>query len=138
MKEKQITVESVKDGLAKLIREVRLLQSEVAKLTGAIGGFTENNNRPRLWKVLPNSAGGGDRARYQTDEPRSAIEQLRYEYGDASDLEIPTRTLLAISKEIDGALRDIRRARLDIDAIADDSDLRDDFREWQERQKGRD
>ena len=129
------TVESVGDGLAKLIREVRTLQSEVRNLTGAVYGFHSKNPRPYAWRVLPPGADGGNpEARYQTDEPQSKIELVRYQYCGNPNLEIPTRTLLAIAHELDGALRDVRAARTDIKAIAEDSDLREDFKEWQRNQ----
>lgn len=133
--QKQITVESVAGGLAKLIREVRNLQKEVATLTSAVKGFTDHNPIKRWGRSLPSDAGGSDLARAETREPFSAIQKARYEYGNTPNLEIPTRTLFAIAKELDGALRDIRAARNDIEAIADNSDLRDSFKEWQEEQK---
>jgi hypothetical protein len=135
MKDKP-TIESVTNGLAKLVREVRQLQKEVAGLHASLRGFTgDNKYRIHGWNVLPpEAAGGNPAARAQTEEPKSTIERLRYEFGDNPNLEIPTKTLLAIAKELDGALRDIRAAKLDIRAIADDSDLREEFRQWQNDQ----
>jgi hypothetical protein len=129
------SVSSVTEGLAKLIREVRNLQGEVGKLSAALHGFRDS--RPRLFKVLPDSAGGNDRSRYETEEPRSEIGQLHYEYRNNPDLEVPTRTLLAIAKELDGALLDIRAARTTMSEIADDSDLRADFKAWQQANRSR-
>jgi hypothetical protein len=85
---------------------------------------------------MPDTAGGSYRARFQTEEPRSAIEEIRHEFGKNSNFEIPTRTLLAIAKEVDGAIRYIRAARLDLKGIADDPERREDFRDWQQSQKG--
>jgi hypothetical protein len=135
MKDKP-TIASVTDGLAKLVREVRQLQKEVAELHASLRGFTGNNKyRLHGWNILPpEAAGDNNAARAQTDEPKSTIDQIRYEYGGNANLAIPTRTLLAIAKELDGALRDIRSAKLDIRAIADDSDLREEFKQWQKGQ----
>ncbi|MDV6225843.1 hypothetical protein R2G56_06055 [Nitratireductor aquimarinus] len=130
MQMKNPSVESVTDGLAKLIRDVRLLQSEVRQLRSDLGGFTNDKRLLPYIHTLPPQAGGSDRAKAETDEPQSGIRKISYEYGDVSNLEIPTRTLIAIAKEIDGALRDIRSARNDISAIEKDSDLRDEFRDW--------
>lgn len=135
---KQPTIQSVTEGLARLIREVRHLQSEVARLTHTLNGFTDKYRETRRWySLLPPEANPDQRdaARAETDEPKSAIRTINYEFNNNANLDIPTRTLLAISKEIDGALRDIRAARNDIEAITDDSDLRDDFREWQANQR---
>ena len=129
----KVNVTSVSDGLAKLIRDVRLLQKEVRDLHGTLKGFA--GERHRRWMVLPPEAGGSERAQPKTDEPQSKILEVRYEYGENPNLEVPTRTLLAIAKEIDGAIRDIRAARADIAAISDDSDLREAFKEWQSHQK---
>lgn len=135
MKDKP-TVETVTDGLAKTIREVRQLQKDVRSLTAMIGGFTEGRQsfEYRLSTLLPPEAdpqGSNYHIRGETDEPRSAIAQARYEYGKNPNLEAPTRTLLAIARELDGALRDIRSTKLDVKAILDDSDLRREFKEWQ-------
>lgn len=130
------SVANVTDGLAKLIREVRLLQREVAELHNSLKGFT-GGERLRQFCVLPTEAGGGSHAMPVTPDPRSAITQIIYEFPNNANLDIPTRTLRAIAKELDGALRDIRAARHDIEAIADDSDLRESFKEWQETQKKR-
>ncbi|RWA64410.1 hypothetical protein [Mesorhizobium sp.] len=130
-----VSVESISDGLAKLIRDVRMLQGEVRSLTDGVRGFTGSAGPRHRWILLPPEAGGGTRAMSQTQEPRSAISMARYEYGSNPDLEIPTKTLLAIAKEIDGALRDIRAARLDLREIAGDDVLREEFKEWQRQQK---
>ncbi|MBZ0217520.1 MAG: hypothetical protein K8F25_13260 [Fimbriimonadaceae bacterium] len=131
---KQISVQNVTEGLVKLLREVRLLKSEVVSLNENLKGFKEVNPipDPRLisgfgsdWKTKPT-----------TDEPASAIRDIIYEYKDGDDLEVPTRTLFAIAKELDGALRDVRGARSDISSIASDSDLRADFKIWLEDQSG--
>ncbi|MBB4001576.1 hypothetical protein [Aurantimonas endophytica] len=132
------TASTMAAGLAKLIREVRQLQTEVTKLRADLRGFTGGRKQFPHWRstpVLPPETGGAYEAKAEKDEPQSAIMLARYEYGENPNLEIPTRTLLAIAKELDGTLRDVRAARLDIKAIADDSDLRNDFKEWQRNQR---
>lgn len=129
------TVTSVTEGLAKTIREVRGLQEEVAGLRRDLKGFTDANPVDRTRRVLPPEAGGrGLEAKAETDEPPSEISKVRFEYANDENLEIPTRTLLAIAKELDGALRDIRSAKQDIKAIARDPDLTEEFRNWQQSQ----
>ncbi|RWC38324.1 MAG: hypothetical protein EOS28_30225 [Mesorhizobium sp.] len=124
----QNTVESAKSHLTKAGRDMRLLHSEVAKLTATIKGFTDKHPLPRY--ELP--AGLKYHERAQTDEqPRSEIQQLSYEFMTGSDLDIPTRTILAMAKQLDRALRDVRAARNKVEAIADDSDLREDWKAWQ-------
>ena len=125
-----ITVQNVTDGLAKLIKEVRQLQSEIAKLTESFHGFKIKHPIPE--PRIPYNKGFDWRTRPSTDEPKSAIRDIIYEYQDGDNLEVPTRTLFAIAKELDGALRDVRAARADINAIASDSDSRADFKAWQE------
>ncbi|RWE58387.1 hypothetical protein [Mesorhizobium sp.] len=100
----------------------------MAKLTATIKGFTDKHPLPHHGPP----AGLKDHERAQTDEqPRSEIQQLSYEFHYRSDLDIPTRTILAMAKQLDRALRDVRAARNKVEAIADDSDLREDWKAWQ-------
>ena len=48
-------------------------------------------------------------------------------------LGVSTKTLLAISNEIDGALADIRKARVDIEAIAGDVELRNALKNFRDK-----
>jgi len=60
---------------------------------------------------------------------------MLWEYRGTENLAIPTRAILAIAKEIDGALHDIRATREEIRVIAGDADHSADWKVWQEDHK---
>jgi hypothetical protein len=128
------TVKSIAAGLAKLYREVGNLRSEVAKLNDWLGEFKTRHPMPAYGPPDELSSLWSTRVRPQTEEPTSAIRAAVYEFKDTDDLAIPTKTLLAIGKDLEGALRDIRAARSDIQLIVDDADLRSEFKNWQNNQ----
>jgi FtsZ-binding cell division protein ZapB len=123
---KRPIVASVKDGLEKLSRETAQLQREVAALTQRLSKFKKKHPLPRR----PYLAGLEWYQSPETREPRSAIKSVE---GDPNDLANVPALMFAMSNDLDGALRDIRAARADIDAIVNDSDLRSEFRNWQDR-----
>lgn len=120
------------EKLGKLYRETKSLSAEVAKLTSLMSDF-ENKAKTEKYnfEVLPPRAGGNDRSLYKTEETQSVISATLYEFSKLEDLTIPTRTIIAIARDLDGALRDIRAARLNFEAISKDPDWREDFRAWQ-------
>lgn len=119
-------VDSVKDGLAKVCRDVQLLTNEVHGLRKRLGEFS----RGRDLKPYVSYVGFDWVQRPQTDPPRQEIAELLHDLKDTDNLEIPIRALVAIAKDLDSALRDIRATRMDIDGISNDSDLRAEFRNW--------
>jgi len=64
---------------------------------------------------------------YETDEPKSEIGQAIY------NLDPAMQALVGALLGLDGSLRDVRKLRIDIDTILNDSDLRDEFRKWSGR-----
>lgn len=120
------TIQSITDGLTKLLREVRLLQTETRSLTERLHSFTEKHPVPPAERTFDHDWV----RRESTDEPHSMFRAFLYEIKETDDLETPTRALIAVLKDLDGALRDIRAARSDIDAITNDSDLRGEFLDW--------
>ncbi|PAP91398.1 hypothetical protein [Mesorhizobium wenxiniae] len=120
-------VESIKDDLAKVVREMRLLKSEVAKLTATIKVFTDKHPLPERTPMPPDLK---RHERVATSEPRLEIDEAIYQLRNAN-LDHPTQLIQAVAKQIDGALRDVRAARNQVEAIADDSDLREDWKAWQ-------
>ena len=130
MMQPKTTVESVKAGLAKLIREVGLLHREVAGLNTRLDKFTEKHPIPRRFRVV----GLDYHQRPETPEPVSIYQEALRHLEAGEKPEIQHRLLLAILKDTDGALRDIRAAYSDINAIVNDSDLRDDFKKYLDRQ----
>lgn len=79
----------------------------------------------------------GERDRGETPEPRREINELNLEYPVTQNFAVADQVLFAISKDLDGAFYDIRSLRKTIEAIASNSDLREDFREYLENQKRR-
>lgn len=134
--EKEPTTNAIAAGLGRLVREVRLLKQEVAALVGRLRGRDEPFERYYPIPAKPIVVGfdyAGGRESSETNEPRSAIRDLAWELRDEKDVAITNRALMAIMRDLDGALRDIRAARADIDAIADDSDARGAFKDWGRR-----
>lgn len=128
----QVTLSEVRDGIEKLCRDIGSLQGEVNELRNMIGRFKKGRRvRPFIY------ASGLDHGRGEresTPEPRSQIEEALRLLRGANTVEQQGLLLKAISRDLDGALRDIRAAKLDVHAIVDDSDLRDEFRAWKDDQ----
>src|SRR4029079_15927766 len=103
-------IQTPTEGLGKLIADVRTLRSEVQKLNDKLGSFRRAGKQPI---TLPPEAGGSSyRAGAKTEEPRSAIWQHLVEQENSANVEVFSRAVHAIAKDIDGTLRDIRAARL--------------------------
>ena len=118
------TVEGIKDGLTKLLREIELIKTEIAAITSKLANFKETETTHKRYDWDPDGPAYGQR---QTREPLSAIRETLLNLED-ENLEPASRALMAVFRDLDGALRDIRRARNDIEAIAGDSDRRDGFK----------
>lgn len=119
---------SLRDQITKLCREIGSLKGEVDELNGQIGGFAKGRRlRPLKMSWPPQDA-------ETTPEPRSQIEEALWRLKQANTFDELTLLLRAISRDLDGALRDIRSAKLDLRAVSDDSDLKDEFRAWKDQQ----
>lgn len=113
------TIESIGDGLVKIIQELGLLKSEIGQLNEKLKPLSDKaDKRPQYRTGLEWYQGT------QTRDPESEIERFCIEYRETDNLEIPTRAIIATIKQIDGALRDVRAIRADMEAIKNDSDLR--------------
>lgn len=69
----------------------------------------------------------------QTLEPRSLIAEALWRLETSEELKLQDHVLSAIAKDLDGALRDIRSAKMDIQSIVEDSDARAAFRKGRRR-----
>lgn len=138
MKQNNITVDDVADGLVKLIREVRTLQGGVADVKKQIAGFrAEAKVSTQSRRTVPPAWQGASwQEKPETDEPNRFIQQVRWEMEGNPDLTVTAKIMSAMAKELDGALRDIQGIRRDMSVIATEDDLKDEFRAWQERQSG--
>ena len=132
----QPTVESVKEGCVRLANQLASLRQEVSGLSEKLTRFKRGRAIP-----VPASRSGHnwavDRLRgesVETPEPQSAVNELEQELAGA-EIGIASRALLAIGRELDGAVREVRAARATLQAIADDSDLRAEFKDWQNRDR---
>ena len=120
------TFSSIKEGLVKIARDIQLLKSEVKLVREKLGSFVGQRDlhpAPRTDEI----AFG---IRPQTRDPDPQIPEMLFEFKHTSNLEVPALAIMAIARDLDGALRDIRSTRADIEAIANDSDLRSEFRNW--------
>jgi hypothetical protein len=120
------------DPIVKLSREVVALQLEVTRLSNIVGKFAGKHElrtiNVRRGAYYPEKDGDA------TLEPRSTIQRVLWELKDHPDLPDPAgRILKAIARDIDGALQDIRAARLDVLTIKSDPDLRDAYLDWKAR-----
>jgi len=125
------TVASVKSGLASLLRLTETVRTEVNGLREQMGGFAKGRElRPHIFIVRDNFNQSSD-----TQEPSNAIDDIVWEYESQSNLEAPTRALIAIAKELNSALTDVRATRTEIQAVVNDADLRADFKVWLENHR---
>jgi hypothetical protein len=119
---------SLPDQIAKLARDTATLRSEVSGLCNKLSRFTKGRDlRPKGHVLGYVDTARGQRER--TEEPRSAIYELLLDTPELDSAAV-ARCLNAIASDLDGAFRDIRATRADIEAIKNDSDLRADFKEW--------
>ena len=122
------TVESIKQGLVKLTLSLSRLAAEVSGVRTNLGKFAKGRKlRPQVFYT-----GFDYHQRPETEEPKSSILEQLKSIGDSSNLQIADRILLAIANDAEGAFRDIRAIRADIEAIRDDSDLRAEFKSWRQ------
>ena len=125
------TLSDVRDGIAKLCRDIGSLQGEVNELRNLIGRFAKGRTlAPYIYGGPEIDRFKGERA--QTPEPKSQILEALELLKSADTVQEQSLLLKAISRDLDGALRDIRAAKLDVRGITDDSDLRAEFKAWKE------
>lgn len=117
------TVASTKDGLEKLSKAIEGLKGEIAATNQRLGAFKTKHPLP----PEPRPIGLEWHQRAATDEPLPA-DPFAW---DAASL----KQMGAAMRNLDDALRDIRAVRVDLERIAKDDDLRDEFRIWQQDQK---
>lgn len=125
-------ITGVKDGLTKLVREIAGLRREVKLVCDRLAAFEQKHPLA----LTPSPLGLDDwrtRTRSVTDEPNVEMERTMAEIEKSTDLEPATQALFAALKDLDGALRDIRRARNHIEVIADDAELQGALKKWLRR-----
>lgn len=136
MAREKVDVEDIADGLSRLIREVRVLQREVAGLNAGFRGLeTEKKVHLGSFKTVPPEWQSSQSLNEsETGRPKSVIAAVRREIVDQVDQSVTAKLMAAIAKEIDGSLRDIHAARRTLKVIEGSDDLTDAWREWQEKQ----
>lgn len=114
------TLADVRDAAAKLCRDLGSLQVEINRFTNLLSG---------------NSKGRGiDTARWDdsyvrqemtaTAAPRRPIIEALHEVANVDSVEGVSRLMKAMARAMDGALLDVRAARLDVKTIAEDPTVR--------------
>jgi hypothetical protein len=86
---------------------------------------------------LPSLSGLEWYQRTETSEPQRKVVEA--EKATQSDLSPEAQMLLirALTKDLDGAFRDIRAARADIEAIVEIPEARDRFQQWHKKKRYR-
>jgi hypothetical protein len=121
------SLSDLRDAIARLCRDIGSLKGEVNELSNLIGRFAAGR---RLRPINFTDMAAHPSEKERTPEPKSSIEEALYLLRSANTVQELSLLQKAISRDLDGALRDIRSAKLDVRAILDDSDLRDEFRAW--------
>lgn len=125
-------LEEVKLAFEKAAREIGSLQGEVNELTNLIAKFKGGRNLRKF--IFASNLDWRRGERESTPEPKSPIQEALWLAQSANTVEEIALLLKAVSRGLDGALRDIRSAKLDLLSISDDGDLRDEFRAWKDSQ----
>lgn len=127
-------VETVRDGLAALARQIAQLAIEVNALNKVFGSF---DAKPVQYHPFIPVEWSGENNNFaespKTPEPRKEIEAALEQTKKLKNPDIATKLIRAMAKDLDGAFRDIRATRADVAAIKDDSDSRSNFKDWVER-----
>ncbi|MCP4304906.1 MAG: hypothetical protein GY788_08555 [bacterium] len=130
-------VSSIREGLEKLIREIAQLKNEVHAINKRLGAYRKKHPVPRdtASDYDPDFRAFGRGHRTETEDPRAKVPSALMDI----EAEAPgpaTRALMSMLDDLDGALRDVRAARRDIDLIAGDSDQRARFKKWNRGYRG--
>jgi hypothetical protein len=113
------------DKTAQLARDVALLRSETAELRKLLASLGPVPKPPIHYPE--HQPGAHPRARDKTDEPRDAIEDALAAYGSDTN-EITFAALIkAMARDMDGAVRDIRATRNDLNLMLGDTATRQRF-----------
>jgi hypothetical protein len=102
------------------------LRKEVDELASLLRPLPKGTHPP-----LSLASGSYDRQRGETPstlEPRSSINEAIYRLKTVENLSLSSGLLIALARDLDGALRDIRTAKLDVKSIVDDPNARDTLR----------
>lgn len=118
---------NVADQIAKLGRETITLKAEVAAVRALLDAFIKGRNiHPPGYTWPPVDWQRGETR--DTPEPRRPVEELERNMKATPAAEFTAKAILALARAQDGAFRDLRAMRADIEAIANDSDLRREFK----------
>jgi hypothetical protein len=89
-------VDSIAKLLSKLFRETAHLKDETIGLAQSLASFKKKHPLPK-----PTQMPYGQRVRREsepvTDAPRSAIQEIHYEFRDGANLDVPTRVLKPVA-----------------------------------------
>lgn len=124
------TLSDIRDGLEKLCGDIGMLQREVKQLSDLICPLPKGKRRS-LDDDMHLDYSRGERA--ATPDPTRLINEAIRSVAGADTLEAQGAILKAIARDLDGALRDIRSAKIDIKSISDDGDAREAFRKSRNR-----
>jgi hypothetical protein len=117
----------VKAEVENLCRDIGRLQGEVNRLSNLIGKFSKGRQL-RPYDVRRFDASVGETSK--TYKPKNNTDRVLFDMRSIDDIEGLSRILKALARDLDGALLDVRAARLDVEAMAGSGELRAEFRRW--------
>ena len=120
-------------GMDKLCRDIGSLQGEVNALTNLLGQFTKGRQLRKFDWTAEMEIDRLNGERSSTPEPKSNIQEALYLLQKANTIEELTLMLKAVSRDLEGALQDVRATRIRIKDMDDDTGTREEFRQWLDR-----
>jgi len=112
------TLADVRDGLARLSRDIAALSEEVKELAALIRPLPKGRRPDSFDLSLHTDHRRGET--FSTPEPKSPIEEALWSGGTADTVDTQAAILKSMARGLDNALRDIRAAKMDIQGIAED------------------
>lgn len=114
---------SLRDAITRLLKDTDLIRGEIYQVKERLKPFTSTHKAPERPYFIRDNWYTSD----ETNEPRSAIQAAIWELEKVVDIDPATRAFFGALTDLEGALLDIRKVRRDIETIAEDAGLKDDF-----------
>ncbi len=121
---------TIAEAISRLAAATKNLCGEVELFRGLLKDFGQIPKRPIQWRT--------GLEWYQdpkTREPRSKLFQIEGAIQAATSPTAQMTLIKALAQDLDGAFRDIRAARTDIEAIVGTPTARDRFRDWHKKRR---